>query len=298
MKFILSILAIAMSIGMQGCATVTKGTTDTIQVNVSNCGESMYCTASNKKGSWSFTAPGPVTFKKSDNDLVITCDDGGAIITQRLKPTRGGMIWGNVLIGGIIGGTLDAITDAHWNTADSLTFNRNNCYAQQASTSYRKVQSKNTETKSQQNSKETTIPVSTQSIQVPAQQTSTSYRKVQSNNTETKSQQNSKETTTPASKQRIQAPAQPKPRIKEVDTHEIRYIVGEPSGQNHNSSTSGGIRKQQSQGVVSQSADKGTSKQTGGNQNDSSDAKKTEWVREVGGKKFYCVRSANQTICR
>ena len=248
-----------MSIGMQGCATVTKGTTDTVQVQVSNCGEPMDCTALNKKGSWSFTAPGPVTFKKSDNNLVITCDDGGAIITQRLKPTRGGMIWGNVLIGGIIGGTLDAITDAHWNTADSLTFNRNNCYAQQASTSSRKVLSNNTETKSQQNSKETTIPASTQSIQ---------------------------------------APAQPKPRIKEVDPHEIRYIVGEPSGQNHNSSTSGGVRKQQSQGVVSQSADKGTSKQTGGNQNDSNDAKKTEWVREVGGRKYYCVRSADQTICQ
>jgi hypothetical protein len=153
----------------------------------------------------------------------------------------------------------DAITDAHWNTADSLSISRNNCYAQQASTPIRKAQSKNTETKSQQNSKETTIP---------------------------------------ASRQRVQVPAQPKPRIKEVDTHEIRYVVGDPSGRNHNSSKSGGVRKQQSQSVVSQSAYKGTSKQTGGNQNDSGDAQKTEWVREVGGKKFHCVRSADQTICQ
>jgi hypothetical protein len=192
----------------------------------------------------------------------------------------------------------DAITDAHWNTADSLSISRNNCYAQQASTPIRKAQSKNTETKSQQNSKETTTPASKQRIQAPAQQTSNSYRTVQSKNTETKSQQNSKETTIPASTQRVQVPAQPKPRIKEVDTHEIRYVVGDPSGRNHNSSKSGGVRKQQSQSVVSQSADKGTSKQTGGNQNDSGDAQKTEWVREVGGKKFHCVRSADQTICQ
>jgi hypothetical protein len=121
---------------------------------------------------------------------------------------------------------------------------------------------------------------------------------VQSKSAETKSQINSKETTIPASTQRIQTPAQPKPRIREVDTHEIRYIVGDPSGQNHNSSTSGGVRKQHGQGVVSQSADKGTSKQPDINQNDSNDAKKTEWVREVGGRKFHCVRTTDQTICR
>ncbi len=101
-----------------------------------------------------------------------------------------------------------------------------------------------------------------------------------------------------ASTQRIQTPAQPKPRIREVDPHEIRYIVGDPSGQNYNSSTSGGVRKQHGQGVVSQSADKGTSKQPDVTQNDSNDAKKTEWVREVGGKKFHCVRTTDQTICR
>jgi hypothetical protein len=146
--------------------------------------------------------------------------------------------------------------------------------------------------------RKTKILASTQRTQTPLQQTSTSYRKVQSKSAETKSQINSKETIIPARTQRIQTPTQPKPRIREVDPHEIRYIVGGRSGQNHNSSTSGGVRKQQSQDVVNQSTDKGTSKQPDVNQNDSNDAKRTEWVREVGGKKFYCVRSADQTICR
>ena len=80
----------------------------------------MNCTAPNKKGSWPFTAPGSVRFKKSDDDLAITCDDGGEVITRRLTPTRGGMIWGNILIGGWIGLGVDALTDAHWNMGGSF----------------------------------------------------------------------------------------------------------------------------------------------------------------------------------
>ena len=87
----------------------------------------MDCTATNKKGSWPFIAPGSITFKKSDQDLTISCNDGGEVITRTMTPTRGGMIWGNVLIGGIIGGGLDALTDAHWNMSDSLIIYRNNC---------------------------------------------------------------------------------------------------------------------------------------------------------------------------
>jgi hypothetical protein len=140
MKFILSILAIAMSIGMQGCATVTKGTKDTVQVQVSNCSLPMDCTATNKKGSWPFVAPGPVKFKKSDQDLTITCNDGGEVITRMLSPTRGGMIWGNVLIGGVIGVTLDAVTDAHWNMSDTLILHRKNCGQNNLSSTSQKVQ--------------------------------------------------------------------------------------------------------------------------------------------------------------
>ena len=97
MKGIMTILGLTMLIGLQGCASITKGTNDTVQVQVSNCSTPMDCTATNKKGSWPFTAPGPVTFKKSDTDLTIACNDGDEVITRSLKPTRGGMIWGNQL---------------------------------------------------------------------------------------------------------------------------------------------------------------------------------------------------------
>ena len=110
------------------CASITKGTSDILQVEVSNCGESIDCTATNKRGSWQFSAPGSVKFKKSDNALSIRCQNGDSVITRTVMPTRGGMIWGNVLAGGIIGGAVDASTDAHWDTVDSISTHRQTCH--------------------------------------------------------------------------------------------------------------------------------------------------------------------------
>jgi hypothetical protein len=101
----------------------------------------MDCTATNKKGSWPFVAPGPVKFKKSDQELTITCNDGGEVITRMLSPTRGGMIWGNLLIGGVIGLGLDAVTDSHWNMTDTLILYRNNCGQNNLPPSSQNVQS-------------------------------------------------------------------------------------------------------------------------------------------------------------
>lgn len=129
---IYTIPAIGLATLGTGCATITKGTTDTVQVQVSNCAEPISCTATNKKGSWEFEAPGPVTFDKSDEDLVISCKDGPGNLTVKTSPQKSSMVWGNVLVGGIIGGGVDASTDAHWETVDTLTITRNYCYGDKA----------------------------------------------------------------------------------------------------------------------------------------------------------------------
>lgn len=115
---------------LSGCATITKGTSDVLQVAVMNCSEMMECEAQNKKGSWKFTAPGPVKFKKSDDDLYITCKDGEHTISIKATPTRGGMGWGNIIFGGILGGGIDASTDAHWDMADTISVARRTCYGE------------------------------------------------------------------------------------------------------------------------------------------------------------------------
>ena len=112
---------------LTGCATITKGTKDALQVQITNCSEAIPCTATNKKGSWDFTAPGPVRFKKSDESLTITCKDGPENLTVQIAPVRGAMAWGNIVFGGIIGGGVDSGTDAHWDTVDSLNISRGYC---------------------------------------------------------------------------------------------------------------------------------------------------------------------------
>lgn len=106
-----------------------------------------------------------------------------------------------------------------------------------------------------------------------------------------------------AKKQRAQTSVQSNPRIEEVGQAETGYIAGDPSDENHNPSIPGDLRNQRSQVSEkpvneSSAVDKGDSKQPGGNQNDSSKVNKTEWVRDVGGRKLYCVRTAGQTICQ
>ena len=112
---------------LSGCASITQGTDDSIFVDISNCSEKVNCSATNKKGTWEFTAPGSIRFTKSDDSLHITCEDGDYMASATVTPTSGDMVWGNLLIGGIIGAAADASSDAHWTTPDSVSIERTTC---------------------------------------------------------------------------------------------------------------------------------------------------------------------------
>lgn len=127
MSAITKLLAATALVLATGCASITKGTSDTIHVEVANCGETIQCTASNKKGSWEFDAPGSVKFKKSDDALRIECEDGDRKVTRSVSPTGDAMIWGNAVLGGVIGAAVDASTDANQELPDSITIHRQTC---------------------------------------------------------------------------------------------------------------------------------------------------------------------------
>lgn len=110
-----------------GCASVTMGDEQTIMVETSNCGKPTQCSIMNKKGSWDFTAPGSVTIKKSDDSLVVRCQDGDDYVTRSVTPNKDKMIWGNVILGGGLGAFYDAHTDAHWEFPEVITIHRENC---------------------------------------------------------------------------------------------------------------------------------------------------------------------------
>ena len=120
-------IAVAGLMLATGCASITQGTHDVVHVEVANCGETIQCTASNKKGSWEFDAPGSVRIKKSDDALRITCPDGDHTVTRSIMPTGDAMIWGNVVLGGVIGAGVDASTDANQQLPDSVTSHRQTC---------------------------------------------------------------------------------------------------------------------------------------------------------------------------
>ena len=126
-KLLVTVLGVSWLVSVGGCASITKGTSDVIQVEVANCGEKIPCTAANKKGSWEFDAPGSVQFKKSDDPLRIACKDGDDVVTRSVTPHKGDRMWGNVLAGGIIGAGIDASTDAHMEMPDSVTVYRQSC---------------------------------------------------------------------------------------------------------------------------------------------------------------------------
>ena len=130
--FARNFFVVAAILLLSGCASITKGTNDTLQVEIANCGESVSCEASNKKGKWPFKAPGSVTFKKSDNALDITCQDGPETLTHSLTPKRARMAIVYYVFG--IGGLIDIVTDAHWDIVDSVSLHREYCHNSKTAT--------------------------------------------------------------------------------------------------------------------------------------------------------------------
>ena len=134
MKFTNLFTIVLVILLSSGCASITKGTWDSVQVKIANCGESIQCEATNKKGTWEFDAPGSVRFKKSDDALRISCKDGDKFVYKTVSPIQDSMIWGNILVGGIIGAGVDASSDAHYDFPESVTINRETCRNESIST--------------------------------------------------------------------------------------------------------------------------------------------------------------------
>ena len=137
---------------LSGCATIFKGSTDNVHVAIANCGEPIMCKAHNNQAKkfirweketdspflrkkivsekivWDFTAPGTVAFDKSENPLTITCQDGDELLRTQIAPEPGGWLWLNIIAPiPLVGFFVDAGTDAHWQTPDSVTLNRAYC---------------------------------------------------------------------------------------------------------------------------------------------------------------------------
>ncbi|MGI9479124.1 MAG: hypothetical protein ACR2PI_20640 [Hyphomicrobiaceae bacterium] len=104
-----------------GCATITQGTTQLVQVNSAPQGANCRLT---RKGQLltSVRTPQSVTVPRSVHDVNVSCllpdgRKGHAMLKTTLTP----MVAGNILVGGVIGAGVDAASGAMNEYPDSIT---------------------------------------------------------------------------------------------------------------------------------------------------------------------------------
>ena len=118
MKYISATLLVAALSALSGCATITSGTSQTIAVETLKNDQPVVgasCKITTDKGAWNVVTPATFEIPKSSSDARIICEKDGeprgeAVAKSSFKSNT----VGNVLIGGIIGIGVDAMTGAMW----------------------------------------------------------------------------------------------------------------------------------------------------------------------------------------
>jgi hypothetical protein len=117
-KIFLSMALGALAL-VSGCATVTSGTTQSVAVETVNkegaAVAGVVCKIANGKGNWVVTTPGSITINKAYGDATAVCEKAeepatNAVVQSQTKAYT----FGNVLVGGIIGVGVDAMSGATW----------------------------------------------------------------------------------------------------------------------------------------------------------------------------------------
>jgi len=110
----------ALAFALSGCASLVKGTSDTIKVT-SLPVDGADCTLKNGIGSWTVTTPGTAKVDKSKTDLDVTCTKVGFQDAHKIMESHfEGMTAGNLILGGGIGIAVDASTGAMNHYDDSV----------------------------------------------------------------------------------------------------------------------------------------------------------------------------------
>jgi hypothetical protein len=102
----------ALGVALSGCATVVKGTTQSIAVTTPPV-EGASCVLTSKEGTWTVVTPGVAKVGKTKQDIQIHCTKSGyQDATATIPSNFEGWTLGNVILGGLIGFGVDAATGA------------------------------------------------------------------------------------------------------------------------------------------------------------------------------------------
>lgn len=104
----------AAGIALAGCATVVKGSSQSVAVATPPT-TGATCTLKNPSSgeTWTIVSPGEIKIEKSRHDLQVTCvKDGWQTATATLPSNFQGWTVGNLILGGFIGLGVDAASGA------------------------------------------------------------------------------------------------------------------------------------------------------------------------------------------
>lgn len=117
MKRLLTIAALAT---LPACASITKGSTQSILVETSPAGAE--CRLSNENGQWvANPTPQSVLVKKANGPLTVSCTKGKLAGGASVESTTDSVTFGNALAGGIIGAAIDLESGAAFNYPASVS---------------------------------------------------------------------------------------------------------------------------------------------------------------------------------
>jgi hypothetical protein len=100
---------IALCVWMAGCATITRGTMQSVSVNTPNVSGAVCTLSSTSIGTRTITAPATVSLEKGQDSIAVHCKkqcytDGVGTLVSSVEA----MTAGNILVGGVIGLGVDA----------------------------------------------------------------------------------------------------------------------------------------------------------------------------------------------
>lgn len=121
----LKLCAVALTIALTGCGTITQGTSQDIAVSSSPSGARCDFEREGQILGTILETPGRLTVKKTKHDILLKCTLAGyQPASQYLKSGYGAGTFGNILLGGGIGWAIDSATgsDNHYPKTATVTF--------------------------------------------------------------------------------------------------------------------------------------------------------------------------------
>jgi len=117
-------VVVACALAVSACASIVGGRYQKVQVETVAANQSVHadCTLSNGESQVRVTTPGTATVHRSAHDLNVSClRDGKQIAQQSYDSSIRGMVWGNLVFGGLIGVVIDFSDGASHHYPDKLT---------------------------------------------------------------------------------------------------------------------------------------------------------------------------------